>query len=75
MKITTQTAQTNEFELTGDIIRAIVRKNFPQFCPEGAEIKVQFKVPSGGDYSGMLLDLDDETFVTVTVSSVSNGNG
>jgi hypothetical protein len=45
--------------LSAEYIKEALQAFIPE-APEDAEIVLRFRVPAGGDYSGMALDLDDD---------------
>ena len=65
MKITQRTTKRVTYELLGSDIAKLLN------IPEGASgIEVTVQVPSGGDYSGMTLDVDEDMPVVVSFSTV-----
>lgn len=69
-----QTTTKSTVTLTGANIIALlaqhIKSNQPDFTYESAEIF--FKIPSGGDYSGMDLDFKNDACVQVIITSVKS---
>lgn len=65
MKLSAQTTKviTKEITLTGRDILKLLQASINEEIPANAT--VFFQVPSGGDYSGMALDITDEDHITV----------
>lgn len=67
-KVTTQTTVVTELTLVGDDIIDMLRVKYPDVFKEGRAMSVTFRVPSGGDYSGLTLDIDDVNPIIATVT-------
>jgi hypothetical protein len=75
-KTTTQEIQSININSL-DLIKLVESKGIT--IPAGSRIQVFIKVPSGGNYSGMHLDIDDSFPVHVTIEagqkeSISDGD-
>lgn len=69
IRITRDVVQYTRIQLTGkDILKLLKRTNKVRITKE---TQVLFTVPTGGDYSGMTLDLTESDAPTITVSSKS----
>lgn len=69
----TELKATKTFAVTGsEIIEMFKRadRNFAAIADRASNIKVEFHVPSGGDYSDMDIDIDDESPVLITIETV-----
>ena len=62
----TTSKTTSVYHLTGADIISMLKETGR--IPEDADItKVEFRVPGGGDYSNMTLDIDEDAPIVVTV--------
>lgn len=64
MKLTKKGKITHTVTLSGEDIIELLHQNGTDYAP-GSDATVEFKVPSGGDYSGMDVDFLKEERVTV----------
>lgn len=62
VRSTVETTTTTRYCILGKEILALV----PGILPDD-DVWIEFKVPSGGDYSGQWLDITEENPVIVTV--------
>jgi len=60
-RTTTHTTVVHELELTQEEILDMLKVRYPDQFKEGRAMSVTFRVPSGGDYSGLTLDIDKDT--------------
>lgn len=60
----TETTKRHCVTLNGDQVRALVRENGYPDLPETAQVTV--RVPGGGDWSNMFLDIGVDTMLEVT---------
>lgn len=60
--IATKTTRSHRIKITGNIILEYLKLQIPNI-PDNAE--VYFEVPSGGDWSGMKVDINDDNPVVV----------
>jgi len=77
IKIRTETEDTIFLKLTSVDILEILKEKYPDYFQTGRQMTVRFLVPTGGDYSGIALDIDKDNPIhaTVYIRTVKESNG
>lgn len=57
------TEQTVTFAVSVDDLKALLPRKYRKAVEEGATFEAKFNAPSGGDYSGMGVDIGDRDIV------------
>ena len=74
IKRNTNTIVVTKLEATGRNILDLIRENY-MIPADAVDVKIVFHVPSGGDYSGMDLDINDnEHCISVTYTTTADHN-
>lgn len=71
MKYSAKGKITRKIELTGKDIMGLMGELGTRYSPP-SDATIEFKVPSGGDYSGCSVDFKDEARVVVTWVTEAN---
>jgi len=67
IKIRTEIEDTISLKLTNNDILEMLKEKYPEYFQTGRQMTVRFLVPTGGDYSGIALDIDKDNPIHATV--------
>lgn len=72
IKFTSNNHETTEIKLSGQDIIDLLRVSKPELFGDITTAKVTFRVPGGGDYSNMTLDIEESDPIHVRIDTVRN---